>query len=136
MKFDPQKVSVVEHGINFNEFEPLDTNDAKAALGFGKFIVLNMNRNSIRKNWAVTISGFIEFLSRHDYDPGIQLYISCGADKKHADKHCDIEAHVYTEFFKRGLDYMNFTKNFIINDRPLGLTREKLNLIYSVVTVV
>ena len=135
MKFDPQKVSVIEHGVNFNEFEPLDTNDAKAALGFGKFTVLNMNRNSIRKNWAVTISGFIEFLSRYDYDPNIQLYISCGADKKHVDNHCDIEAHVYTEFFKRGLDYMNYTKNFMINDHPLALTREKLNLLYSAADV-
>lgn len=135
MKFDHQKVSVIEHGVNFNEFEPLDTSDAKAALGFGKFLVLNMNRNSIRKNWAVTISGFIEFLSRHNFDPDIQLYIACGANKNHTDKHCDIEAHVYTEFFKRGLDYMNYTKNFIINDYPLGLSKEKLNRIYSAADV-
>ena len=135
MKFDANKVSVIEHGVNFNEFEPLDTNEAKDTMGFGKFLVLNMNRNSIRKNWAVTISGFIEFLSRHNFDPDIQLYIACGANKNHTDKHCDIEAHVYTEFFKRGLDYMNYTKNFIINDYPLGLSKEKLNRIYSAADV-
>ena len=131
LKIDSKRVSIVEHGVNFNEFEPVDTKQAKDTMGFGKFLVLNMNRNSIRKNWAVTISGFVEFISRHEYNPDIQLYISCGADKKRCDNHCDIEAHVYTEFFKRGLEYMNYTKNFIINDHPLRLTKEKLNLLYS-----
>lgn len=131
MKIDSQKVSIIEHGINFNEFQPIETSEAKKMVGFGKFVVLNLNRNTLRKNWAVTISGFVEFLSRHDYDPEIQLYVACGADKNSSDSHCDIESHVYTEFLKRGLNYMNYTSSFILNNNPLGLTKEKLNLIYS-----
>lgn len=131
MKIESHKVSIIEHGINFDEFQPIETSEAKKMIDFRKFVVLNLNRNTLRKNWAVTISGFIEFLSRHEYDPDIQLYIACGADKNSSDAHCDIESHVYIEFMKRGLNYMDYTSSFILNNHPLRLTKEKLNLLYS-----
>ena len=123
-KIDADRVSVIEHGINFEEFD--DSPDRYP--GFENFTVINMNRNSIRKEWHITLSAFIEFISRHDYDPGLKFFISSGVNGP--DQHVDIEKHVYTEFMKRGLDYMNYTKNFIINNKPLGLTKEELNSIY------
>jgi glycosyltransferase involved in cell wall biosynthesis len=124
-KIDPSHVSVIEHGINFEEF---DDNPGKYP-GFENFTVVNMNRNSIRKSWHITLSAFIEFISRHDYDPSLKLFISCGVNG--TDRYIDIEKHVCIEFMKRGLDYMNYTKNFIINNKPLGLSKEELNSIYS-----
>lgn len=133
-KIDASKVSVLEHGINFEEFEDLPVDQCKQYFGFDGFTVTNMNRNSLRKEWHLTLSGFIEFISRHDYDPSIKLYISCGTDND-SDKHCNIEEHVYTEFMKRGLDYMNYTKNFIINNKPLRLSKQELNMIYCAADV-
>lgn len=123
MKFDPSKVSVIEHGINLDELKMgVDTRLKR------EFKVVNMNRNTIRKNWAATLSGFVEFLSRHNFDPSIKLYVSCGTTG--SDTHCDIEQHVYTEFAKRGLNYMNYTSHFLLNTRPLQLTKEELNRVY------
>lgn len=124
MKFDESKVSMVEHGINFDELKQIDIVKEKT-----EFIVLNMNRNSIRKNWAATISGFVEFLSRHDYDPSIRIYVSCGTND--CDQHCNIEEHVYMEFFKRGLDYIKYTNHFILNTKPLQLSKDEINKLYS-----
>ena len=31
---------------------------------------------------------------------------------------------------KRGLDYLNYTRNFILNTKPLQLTKEELNMLY------
>lgn len=123
-KIDADRVSVIEHGINFEEF---DDNPSRYP-GFENFTVVNMNRNSLRKEWHVTLSAFIEFISRHDFDPSLKLFISCGVNGP--DEHVNIEKHVYNEFMKRGLDYMNYTKNFIINDKPLRLSKEELNSIY------
>ena len=123
LKFDASKVSVLEHGVNFDELKPyvVDTDSS--------FTVLNMNRNSIRKNWAATLSGFVEFLSRHAYDPSIKLYIACGTTD--CDQHCKIEEHVYVELFKRGLNYMDYTQHFILNTRPHKLTKDDINKLYS-----
>ena len=123
MKFDESKVSTIEHGINFDELKHVDIVKEKK-----EFIVLNMNRNTIRKNWAVTISGFVEFLSRHNYDSSIRLYVSCGTDD--CDQHCKIEEQVYVEFLKRGLDYIKYTKHFILNTRPLQLSKDEINKLY------
>ena len=133
-KIDASKVSVLEHGVNFEEFEDLPIEECKKYFGFEDFTVVNMNRNSIRKEWYVTLSGFIEFISRHEYDPSIKLYISCGTDND-PDKFCNVEEHVYVEFMKRGLDYMDYTTHFIINMRPLRLSKRELNMIYCAADV-
>lgn len=124
LKFDASTVSVLEHGINFDELKPVEIKKDVPS-----FTVLNMNRNTVRKNWVATLSGFIEFLSRHDYDPTIKLYVSCGTND--IDRYCDIEEHTYTEFLKRGLDYMDYTQHFILNTRPMSLTKDELNKLYS-----
>jgi len=134
-KIDASKVSVLEHGVNFEELEDLPEDQCKKHFGFSDFTVVNMNRNTYRKEWQLTISGFVEFISRHNYDPTIKLYISCGVDVSHPDHYCNIEEQVYTEFMKRGLDYMDYTKNFIINSKPLRLSKRELNMIYCAADV-
>lgn len=126
---DPERVSVIEHGINFEEFDENVTRYPD----FENFTVINMNRNALRKEWNTTLSAFIEFISRHDYDPSLKLFISAGVNG--LDQYVDIEHHVYIEFMKRGLDYMNYTKNFIINSKPLRLSKEELNSIYCTADV-
>jgi hypothetical protein len=121
--FDPEKVSVIEHGINFDELRSIECDRPRK-----EFIVVNMNRNTIRKNWAATLSGFIEFISRHDFDPNIKLYVSCGTSG--SDKHCNIEEYVSVEFAKRGLKYMDYAGHFILNSKPLGMTKEELKRVY------
>ena len=127
-KIDAAKVSVLEHGINFDELKELPIEACKKSFGFEDFTVVNMNRNSLRKEWHTTIAGFVEFLSRHEYDPSIKLYISCGVTD--VDRRCDIEQCVYIEFMKRGLDYMKYTKSFILNTKPQRLSKEDINMIY------
>jgi hypothetical protein len=127
-KIDVDRVSVLEHGVNFDELKQLSVRESKARFGFDGFTVVNMNRNSLRKEWHTTIAGFVEFLSRHNYDPSIKLYVSCGVND--TDRRCDIEQCTYVEFMKRGLDYLNYTRNFILNTKPLQLTKEELNMLY------
>jgi hypothetical protein len=132
-KIDSGKVSILEHGINFDELKDLPVDDCKRNFGFKDFTVVNMNRNSLRKEWHTTISAFVEFLSRHNYNPDIKLYISCGVND--TDRRCDIEQSVYIEFMKRGLEYIEYTKNFIINTKPQQLTKHEINMIYCAADV-
>src|SRR5210317_1741539 len=80
--FDKNIVSVMKHGIDFERFVDIPQEEAKMKIGFkpDDFLVVNMNRNSYRKCWSVTIPAFLEFLKRQDMNPSIKLYCGCQAD--------------------------------------------------------
>jgi glycosyltransferase involved in cell wall biosynthesis len=131
LKFDESKVEVLLHGIETNDFKKLDTIESKKKLGFNEddFIVLNLNRNSYRKQWFITIQAFIKFLIKTDMNPKVKLFCSCILK---TDDGFDIEKLVITECMKHNLDPQNILNNHIFhNPTALFSSEEKINLIYN-----
>ena len=73
-----EKVKVLPLGVDADRFTVVDPQRAKEYLKFNKddFIVLNMNRNSYRKQWFLTIQAFIQFLVMTDIDKKVKLFFT------------------------------------------------------------
>jgi len=130
-KWDPKKVEVLLHGIEKTQFTKLDTKESKKKLGFQEddFIVLNMNRNSYRKQWYLTIGAFILFLMKTDFDPKVKLF--CGCLLK-TDDGFDLSKLIITECLKFGLNTEEILKKHIFyNPTALFSSDEKVNVIYN-----
>ena len=135
--FLESQVQTVLHGVDFERFEELPQAQAKLENGFDPddFIVLNMNRNSSRKQWPVTIAAFIAFLERNDFDPKIKLYCGCMPDRED-DNGYNLLNLITTECRKRGLDEKIITNRHIFrNPKPTYLTDEQVNSIYNAADV-
>ena len=127
--WDPRKVSVLYHGIDTDRFKYVP--NAKSLLGFDEddFIVLNMNRNSYRKQWCVTIKAFMKFLRMNNCSPKIKLF--CGCMTKTEDGY-DLLELIKVECMKLDLDYESIvSKHIFINPKPLHATDEYINLVYN-----
>jgi hypothetical protein len=129
--FDEKSVSVMKHGIDFERFVDVPQNEAKQRLGFkpDDYLVVNMNRNSYRKCWGVTICAFLEFLKRQNMNPSIKLF--CGCMPK-TDDGIDIEKVIRIECAKRGMDTEKVvTQHIFLNPRPLHLSDAQVNDVYN-----
>ena len=127
--WDPRKVATLYHGIDTDRFKY--TPDAKKQLHFDEddFIVLNMNRNSYRKQWCTTIKAFMKFLRMNNCNPKIKLF--CGCMTKTEDGY-DLLELIRIECMKFKLEYKNIVNNHIfINPKPLHATDEYINLVYN-----
>jgi len=129
--FDSTIVSVLKHGIDVDNFIDIPQNKAKNILGFKSddYLVVNMNRNSYRKAWNVTIPAFLEFLKRQNMDPRIKLY--CGCMRSTPDG-IDIPKLIAVECAKRKLDFNTVvTEHIFITSKPFYLTDGEVNNIYN-----
>ena len=127
--FDFDKVHVLEHGVD--NVTELDPKECKVKLGFNAddFVVLNLNRNSYRKQWNTTIQAFISFLVRNNFDPRIKLM--CGCLPKTDDGY-DISQLIRVECQKYKLDFEKVSKEHIfINPMALRSSEEHINLMYN-----
>ena len=131
LKFDSDKVEVLPLGVDLDKFNPIPSEVAKEQLQFSPddFIVLNMNRNSYRKQWNVTIASFLRFLKKQNLNPKIKLY--CGCLLKTDDGY-DIRKCIVTESMKLGLDPEKILNSHTFSN-PLAMqdTDAKINLIYN-----
>jgi hypothetical protein len=107
--WEPNKVKVLKHGVDMDRFKLKNSSEAKKAIGFEPtdFLVLNLNRNSYRKQWCVTIKAFVEFLVMNNFDKRIKLV--CGCILKTDDGY-DVVQLAETECLKRRID-PGFVKN-------------------------
>ena len=127
--WNPKKVGVLYHGIDSDRFKFVK--DAKKKLYFNEddFIVLNMNRNSYRKQWCVTIKAFMKFLKMNNCDSKIKLFCGCMVQ---TDDGYDLLELVKVECKKLKLDYEKIvTKHIFINPKPLHASDEYINLVYN-----
>ena len=130
--FDETRIEVLPHGVDFERFTELDPIECRQRVGFDvdDYVVVNMNRNSYRKQWCVTIKAFLHFLKVQDMNPKIKLY--CGCQVKTDDGY-DIPELVHTECVRNGMDTATVLNNHIfINPRPLHLPESDINDIYNV----
>jgi len=129
--FSADLVSVMKHGVDFERFVDVPQDEAKARLGFKPedYLVVNMNRNSYRKCWGVTICAFLEFLNRRNMDPTIKLF--CGCLPVTPDG-VDIRKVIQIECAKRGMDTDKvLTQHIFLNPRPLHLSDAQVNDVYN-----
>lgn len=129
--FSKNVVSVMKHGVDFERFVDIPQEQAKMKIGFkpDDFLVVNMNRNSYRKCWAVTIPAFLEFLKRQDMNPSIKLYCGC---QSHTPDGIDIGKRTIVECAKRNMDANKvLTQHIFLNPKPLHLTDGEVNVVYN-----
>ena len=129
--FDKNVVSVMKHGVDFDRFVDLPQSHAKELMMFkpDDYVIVNMNRNSERKCWGITICAFLEFLKRQNMDPSIKLFCGCSVES-------EIGVHILSlaknECVRIGLDTKKVMDNhFFINPTPMHLTDEQVNVIYN-----
>jgi len=129
--WDHKKVKVLKHGVDMDRFVIRDSAEAKVQLGFKStdFLVLNLNRNSYRKQWCVTIKAFIQFLAMNNFDPRIKLL--CGCILKTEDGY-DITQLIDIECMKLKMDPNTIKVNHIFSTfKPLHAPEEYINRLYN-----
>ena len=133
--FNEEIVEVLPHGIDFERFVDVPRNEVRDKNGFDEddYIVLNMNRNSYRKQWCTTIKAFLEFLKGRDMNPTIKMFCGCMIETKDG---YNIPELIFTECIRNGIDPEPvLNKHIFINPKPLHLTDEEVNGIYNMCDV-
>ena len=131
LNFEKEKVVTMHHGIDFERLKAAaPKKESKAQLGFAEddFLVINMNRNSPRKQWATTIRAFMDFLKNNNMDKHIKLFCGCMMVTKDG---YDIRKLIRTESRILGLDADEVLSHFFFNAKPLHLTDAEVSGIYS-----
>ena len=116
-------VKIIPHGVDTTKFFPVDKDEVFSTLkGLSKddFIVLNANRNQIRRRIDLTFKAFAKFAQ--DKPSNVKLYCHMGlVDEGH-------------DLIKMAARY-NLTDRLIITSKNLGpgngVPVERLNLIYN-----
>jgi hypothetical protein len=129
--WDSKKVKVLKHGVDMERFKLLDSMTCKESIGFSglDFLVLNLNRNSYRKQWCVTIKAFIEFLVANSFDFRIKLV--CGCILKTDDGY-DITQLIDIECLKRKIDPEMVKNNHVFTTfKTLHAPDEYINRLYN-----
>jgi len=125
--FDNDKVTVVKLGV-----DPVpQITGAKELLGLdsGDFIVLNLNRNSYRKQWSTTITAFLEFLKMNEFAHDIKLM--CGCLMVTEDGY-DIRMLITTECRRMNISAeMILTNHIFMNPNPLVSPDSYIHLLYN-----
>ena len=129
--FSNDRVSVMKHGVDFDRFVDVPQEEAKRRLGFkpDDYLVVNMNRNSYRKCWGVTITAFLQFLKSQNMNPSIKLF--CGGLPVTPDG-VDIRKVIQIECAKLKMDAVTVLNHHIfLNPKPLHLSDAEVNDVYN-----
>jgi len=127
LQWPSDRVHVLRHGV-----DPIPViENAKEQLGFKStdFIFLNLNRNSYRKQWDVTIVAFLQCLKSLEYPSDLKLF--CGCMLKTPDGY-DIVKIIKTECLRLGIPHETIMTNHIfINPHPMISTDRYVHLMYN-----
>jgi len=131
--FDKNIVSTLPHGIDINEFYPHETGAVsknKIGLDADDFLVLNINRLSLRKQIPVTVRVFLEFLIQEQMNPKIKLYLH--SSPKGYNGVCAIEEIIRSECKLKNIDpCIILSKHVILSGKSCELSESELKTIYN-----
>jgi glycosyltransferase involved in cell wall biosynthesis len=133
--FHPKVVTVLSHGVDFDTFVDVPQNEAKEKMGIKPtdYLIMNMNRNSGRKNWEVTITAFLQLLKRFDLDKKIKLYCCCDMETEGGSNLTHIVEH---ECLRMSLDADDiFQHNILFCKRAGRMKDSEINNIYNAADV-
>jgi glycosyltransferase involved in cell wall biosynthesis len=122
----PPPLMTIGHGVDTATFRPLDVAHARAALWPDRpelqnaFIVLNANRNRLRKNVGATIEGFARFAASR---PDVYLCLHMAARGP--------TLNVRELIAKLGIEDRILTESGELPDSHPRCTDERLNLLYN-----
>ena len=134
MGISHNKISILKHGFDTQLFKKISIYDARNLLQLNEddFIFLNTNRNSYRKAQDITISAFLLFLKRVNFNEKCKLILHCDMESKSG---YNIRNIITTECIKHGIDYVYIMDKFIHTMGPMRLSDEKINLLYNACNV-
>ena len=121
---------VLKHGVDLERFHEIE--GAKKKLGFKEsdFLILNLNRNSYRKQIPVTIKAYLDFYMNHSE---AKLYLSCVLENEDG---FDIRRVIFTECIRRKLDPTVIMNECVfINTMPTAMTEDMVNTLYNAADV-
>ena len=127
--WDPDKVVPFHLGVD--AAEPIDTITAKEEFNFkpDDFVVLNLNRNSYRKQWCTTIKAWIRFWIDNDMNPSIKLFVGCMLVTEDG---YDIRELIKVECMKNKIDPNIVMNNQVfINPTPLTASDTYIQKLYA-----
>lgn len=136
LKFKKELVTTLPHGVDFEDFRYIPTNEAKKLFGIepDDFLIINMNSNTNRKMLDITIRSFITFIIDMKLNPKIKLYLGSFIRKRATGVHL-VEMAV-TECLRKNIDPNILIKNnFIFNDKPTQKTMNEMNIIFHAADV-
>ena len=115
---------VIWHGVDTLVFHPRDKREAKRALGFDpdRFLVLRVDKNSIRKDYPATYKALRPVLRRHD---DVDVHFHCQPNTSGTDGY-NLNAIRFNDEDIR--DRVTFTPNL---GGFLGMTQEQLATLYA-----
>lgn len=133
-----REIPIIPHGVNTDDFYPIDRYDARAELGLPQdvFFVFNGNRNQPRKRYGTTIGAFLLAAAKQ---PKLRLYCHCGVKDEgiHLENAWVMLNQVYSD--KYGIpklevkDYLWMTAANHSPENAVPISR--LNLIYNAMDV-
>jgi D-inositol-3-phosphate glycosyltransferase len=130
-----EKIGILPHGFDIELFQPLDTVESKASMGFAAddFLILNSNRNAYRKAHDITVDAFLIFLLKHHYNPRIKLFLNMLTESPQGYNLLEL---IKVCCLKRGANYEKVVLNHIfIRNSQEYLPEKKLNALYNAADV-
>ena len=123
-KINENKLFTLYHGID----EPtiLDQNECKIKIGLKEtdFLIVNLNRNSCRKQLGICVSGYLKFLKGENDRNKYKLWINRPYGEYNVIDIIKTECLILDMNPKQIL-----AKNFLFSSRPNGLSDEEVNMI-------
>jgi len=135
MGFDKNIVTTLAHGVDGDEFLSCEsTIESKRRFGLDAddFLVLNINRNSVRKCIPYTIRSFLCFLVEENLNPKIKLYLH-GDPKRES---CDLIDLVRVECRRQSIDYrIILNKHIIFSNKTTMMSESDVKYLYNAADV-
>ena len=132
--FDENVVRVMRHGVDVERFRDVEQVAAKRLCGFAAddFVVLNMNRNSYRKRYDITVRAFLKLLTMNEFDRRLKLYVGCAQVSEDG---YDINELIATECMRQRLDPVAVTTHIFTTPTPLTMSDDTVNVLYNAADV-
>lgn len=134
MGINHNKISILLHGFDDKLFQRMSIQNARQLLNLNseEFIFLNTNRNSYRKAQDITISAFLLFLKKVNFNEKCKLLLHCDLENKSG---YNLRNVITTECMKYGINYNYILDKFIHTLGPYRISDEKINMLYNACNV-
>lgn len=122
------KLHVVKHGFDTSMYYPIPKRVARLYFGISPstFVILNLNRNQVRKRWDICIMAYVRFIKNHMNDD-VKLMIATDLTGG-----WDLVDLMTSECRKAGISLDDFTKHLVVIDNAQRITDRDINVMYNV----